>query len=81
MAFRTANWKLYIRDNEDNLTDTGYLPDFTTVQFRNASDNAMNNWISSYSGTDRGQIWRKTTMSDLSSTEYANNYFNNNDTW
>lgn len=81
MAFRTANWKLYTRDNEDNLTDTGYLPDFTTVQFRDASDNAMNNWISSYSGTDRGQIWRKTTMSDLSSTEYANNYFNNNDTW
>lgn len=59
MKFKTANWVLYTRDANDNLTDTGLMPDFDTVSFRDASDNAMNNYINSYTASDKGQIWRK----------------------
>ena len=59
MKFKTANWVLYTRDANNNLTDTGLMPDFDTVSFRDTSDNAMNNYISSYTATDKGQIWRK----------------------
>lgn len=75
MAFRTANWKLYTRDSNNNLIDTEYMPDWTTVEFRNASDAAINSYINTYSNTDKGMIWRKTTMDNLSSTLYGDYYF------
>lgn len=77
MEFKTANWVLYTRDANNNLTDTNFMPTFGSVSFRGASDNAMNSYISSYTASDKGQIWKKNTMS--SNSEFVNipdGYFN-----
>ena len=39
--FKTANWVLYTRDSNDQLTDTVITTDFSTVEYRQASSGAM----------------------------------------
>ncbi|MBO4734197.1 MAG: dockerin type I repeat-containing protein [Clostridia bacterium] len=60
--FNTANWILYTRDDSENLTDTGKTFTFP-VTFRGASDGAMDKYVSSYTGTDKGQLWANNTSS------------------
>lgn len=62
MEFNTANWVLYTRDASENLTNTGKTFTFP-VTIRGASDGAMNSYISSYTTTDRGQLWANNTSS------------------
>lgn len=65
VGFNTGKWILYRLDDDvwTNISDR--CPNFATVQFRGASDNAMNNWFN-YAGTDRGMIWRRNIRDDLS---------------
>lgn len=80
LGFNTGKWTLY-RLDEDVWTDiSDRCPDFSTVQFRGASDAAMDDWFTNYAGTDRGMIWRRNSRSNLSSieTQDNNNWFYNN---
>ena len=67
VAFNTGMWKLY-RLDDDVWTDiSDRCPDFETVQFREAwNDAAMDNWFANYAGTDRGMIWKRHSRADLS---------------
>ena len=73
VGFNTGKWTLY-RLDDDVWTDiSDRCPDFNTVQFRGASDAAMDNWFANWAGTDRGMIWRRNTRDDLSFKEQYEN--------
>lgn len=71
VGFSTGMWKLYRLDDGVWTDISNRCPDFSTVKFRDASDNAMNNWFTNWSATDRGRIWRRSSRDYLSNkTEY-----------
>ena len=61
MKFNTANWELFELDGSGNATNLGYIPDFNDVSFRDASDDALNNFLSKYTGSETGKIWAQYT--------------------
>ncbi|MBO4733166.1 MAG: hypothetical protein J5662_01685, partial [Clostridia bacterium] len=76
MEFKTANWVLYTRDADNNLTDISATPTFGSVSWRDASNKAMNNFIANYTATDKGSIWRKSGMaSDDEFIDIPEGYF------
>ena len=76
MEFKTANWVLYTRDANNNLTDTNYTLDFDQVSFRNVGNVSILDNFPSNASQVRGDFCRKTDMSsDSEFVSITDGYF------